>query len=296
MDALTPDWFTEMSPLFPGQGFSLQVQEVLYSGRSDFQDILVFQSKTYGRVLALDGVIQCTERDEFAYQEMMAHLPLTSHPLPENVLIVGGGDGGVLREVVKHPEVKHVTLCEIDKEVTRVAKLHLPWMTTALDHPKVTVVNADGSTFLQEKQHSYDVIITDGSDPIGPAKSLFEENYYELLKQALKPGGVICQQTESPWLFPDFLGNLGAICRRIYPEVRLAVASMPTYPCGEMGYLICSLHTKPLNEPQRVLTELQQQEMGLRFYTPEMHRAVFTLPSFAHKIFYGSNGSEEKPN
>uniref|UniRef100_UPI00358F52E3 uncharacterized protein isoform X1 n=1 Tax=Myxine glutinosa TaxID=7769 RepID=UPI00358F52E3 len=130
----------------------------------------------------------------------------------------------------------------------------------------------------------------------GPAKSLFEENYYELLKQALKPGGVICQQTESPWLFPDFLGNLGAICRRIYPEVRLAVASMPTYPCGEMGYLICSLHTKPLNEPQRVLTELQQQEMGLRFYTPEMHRAVFTLPSFAHKIFYGSNGSEEKPN
>ncbi|XP_045155136.1 spermidine synthase, partial [Echinops telfairi] len=146
---------------------SLQVEQLLHHQRSRYQDILVFRSKTYGNVLVLDGVIQCTERDEFSYQEMIANLPLCSHPNPRKVLIIGGGDGGVLREVVKHPSVEAVVQCEIDEDVIQVSKKFLPGMAVGYSSPKLTLHVGDGFEFMKQNQDAFDVIITDSSDPMG---------------------------------------------------------------------------------------------------------------------------------
>ena len=157
----------------------------------------MFKSKTFGNVLVLDGVIQLTDRDECAYQEMIAHLPLFSHPNPEHVLIIGGGDGGVIREVVKHPGVKSITICEIDMEVINAGKTFFPSVASAWDDKRVKLECGDGAVFLAKAENAgkYDVIITDSSDPVGPAASLFESPFYQAMNMALKDGGKVSFQT-----------------------------------------------------------------------------------------------------
>ncbi|XP_010848487.1 PREDICTED: spermidine synthase, partial [Bison bison bison] len=162
-------------------------------------------SKSYGNVLVLDGVIQCTERDEFSYQEMIANLPLCSHPNPRKVLIIGGGDGGVLREVVKHSSVEAVVQCEIDEDVIQVSKKFLPSMAVGYSSSKLTLHVGDGFEFMKQNQDAFDVIITDSSDPMGPAESLFKESYYQLMKTALKEDGILCCQGECQWLHLDLI-------------------------------------------------------------------------------------------
>lgn len=157
-------------------------------------------SETYGRVLLLDDVIQCTERDEFAYQELISMIPLCAHRNPEKVLIVGGGDGGVAREVVKHPAVKEVYQVEIDGRVVEVSKKFLPFMSSGFESPKINLAIGDGFEFMKNHKEEFDVIITDSSDPVGPAVSLFQESYFELMKKALKPGGIICSQGSNFWI------------------------------------------------------------------------------------------------
>ena len=182
--------------MWPGQALSLKVEQLLHHRRSRYQDILVFRSKTYGNVLVLDGVIQCTERDEFSYQEMIANLPLCSHPNPRKVLIIRGGDGGVLREVVKHPSVESVVQCEINEDGIEVSKKFLPGMAIGYSSSKLTLHVGDGFEFMKQNQDAFDVIITDSSDPMGPAESLFKESYYQLMKTALKEDGILCCQGE----------------------------------------------------------------------------------------------------
>jgi len=185
---------------------TLKVKEIISVEKSKYQDVLVFESANYGNVLVLDGVIQATERDEFAYllvgswcvnsryQEMITHLAMNSHPNPEKVLVIGGGDGGVLREVVKHSCVKEAILCDIDEAVIRLSKKYLPSMAVGFQHPAVKVHIGDGFEFLKNYKNSFDVIITDSSDPEGPAESLFQEPYFKLLSEALRDGGVITTQ------------------------------------------------------------------------------------------------------
>lgn len=153
-------------------------------------------SKTYGNVLVLDGIIQCTERDEFAYQEMLAHLPLFAHPNPKRVLIIGGGDGGILREVLKHSSVEHVTMCEIDDMVIEVSKKYLPGMAEQFGNSKLNLFIGDGFEFLKNHKNEFDVVITDSSDPVGPAESLFGKSYYQLLSESMKDGGILSSQGE----------------------------------------------------------------------------------------------------
>ncbi|VDK20240.1 unnamed protein product [Taenia asiatica] len=199
MNSVMQGWFSEVSPDFPGQAFSLKVNEVLFEGKSEFQDVLIFKSATFGRVLVLDGRIQLTEKDEAFYQEMIAHIPLSVHPNPRRVLIIGGGDGGVSREVVRHQCVKHVDLVEIDGMVLNLSREYLPFTASGLDHPKVSVHVADGFAFLKEhaiKGEKYDVIITDSTDPGGPSTPLFNKEYFQLLSQALTDDGIICNQGE----------------------------------------------------------------------------------------------------
>jgi len=170
----------EKNEQWPGQAASLQVKEVLLHKRTDFQDLLVFESATWGKVLVLDGVIQLTERDECSYQEMMAHLPMFSHEDPKQVLIIGGGDGGVLREVVKHECIESVTMCEIDAGVVEASKQYFPKVSCGFDHPKAKLIIGDGVGFVEAaKDDSFDVIIIDSSDPVGPAEKLFSKEFYE---------------------------------------------------------------------------------------------------------------------
>ncbi|XP_068602910.1 spermidine synthase-like isoform X2 [Brachionichthys hirsutus] len=284
MDFIKDGWFTETCQLWPGQALSLEVEEILCNKKSEYQEITVFRSKTYGTVLVLDGVIQCTERDEFAYQEMIAYLPLLSHPSPKKVLIIGGGDGGVLREVVKCPMVESVTQCEIDEEVINVSKKYLPEMAKGFQSTKLTLKIGDGFEFMKQNQDAFDIIITDSTDPVGPAESLFKESYYQHIKEALRNGGILCSQVDSAWLHLEMIKEMQTYCKTLFPVVEYAYSSIPSYPGGQNGYMLCSKNPETnFKEPRKTLSKEEIENMDLKYYNPEIHRASFILPEFARK-------------
>lgn len=293
MNAVKDGWFSELSSLWPGQCMSLEVEEVLFKEKSKYQDIIVFKSKTYGNVLILDGVIQCTERDEFSYQEMLAHLPMVSHSNPKNVLIIGGGDGGVAREVLKHSCVESVHMCEIDEMVIDVSKKFLPNMACSFDNPKLKLHIMDGFEFMGQHKGEFDIIITDSSDPIGPASSLFQKKYYELMKKALRPGGVVCSQGECMWIHMDLIKGMLEFSDTLYPSVNYAYTTIPTYPCGQIGFVMCSLDADMnFEDPVRSLTKDQVKEFKLKYYNTDIHKASFKLPEFAKSILKDRNSSQ----
>lgn len=284
MDLIFDGWFHERGTLWPGQAMSIEVKEVLYHGRSKFQDVLVFSSTNHGNVLVLDGVIQVTERDEFAYQEMMAHIPLFAHPNPEKVLVIGGGDGGILREIAKHPGVKEIYICEIDEDVIIYSKKYLPTLAEGYQDPRVTVKIMDGAKFMEENQDVFDVIITDSSDPIGPASVLFETPFYNAMHKSLRDGGIVCTQGESVWLHLDIIKPLMDSIRQTYSTVEYAYTTIPTYPSGQIGFIVAGKNRgtckKPLKEPSVEQTNL------LKYYSSEIHEASFVLPAFAKKAIF----------
>ncbi|OJD14136.1 spermidine synthase [Emergomyces pasteurianus Ep9510] len=277
-------WFSEISDMWPGQAMTLKVNQILHHEKSKYQDVLVFESSDHGTVLVLDNVIQCTERDEFSYQEMITHLAMNSHPNPKKVLVIGGGDGGVLREVVKHETVEEAILCDIDEAVIRVSKKYLPGMSVGFQHPNVTVHVADGFKFLADRQNEFDVIITDSSDPEGPAEALFQKPYFELLFNALREGGVVTTQgSENQWLHLSLITDLKRNIREIFPVVEYAYTTIPTYPSGQIGFMVCCKDpTRDVREPVRSWTR-QEEEKLCRYYNKEIHRASFVLPNFARK-------------
>jgi spermidine synthase len=280
-------WYTEKSAFWPGQSFGLEVEKVLFQGKSDFQDLIVFKSKTYGNVLVLDGAIQITERDEFSYQEMISHLPLFAHPNPKKVCVIGGGDGAVLSQILKHKSVEHVDLCEIDELVIIKSKEFFPQFAHVFDDPRVSVVVRDGIKYLKElPEPTYDVIIVDSSDPIGPASVLFERDFYETVHRALREGGIVSSQSESVWLHLDFIRDMVKFTRELYPTVEYAFTTIPTYPCGQIGLLLCSKGDTS-KVPKRSVEEAFEgkHQNSLRYYHSEMHKAAFVLPKFAQAIF-----------
>nr|CCA19405.1 unnamed protein product [Albugo laibachii Nc14] len=279
----TKEWFTETEALWPGQRFALQMEKVLYRGKSDFQDILVFESSTYGNVLVLDGIIQATERDEFAYQEMISHLPLFAHAEPKNVLIVGGGDGGVLREVVKHDCVERIVMCEIDPKVCEVSKQFFATsLAVAFDDRRLHLIHADAAKYLKdESSEKFDVIIVDSSDPVGPAQVLFQTKFYQDMRDALSTDGIICTQGECLWLHLDLIKTVMSECNAIFPTVQYAYTTIPTYPSGQIGFVICANEKTDLRKPKRGPTP--DMEKSLRYYSPSMHHGAFILPAFAER-------------
>jgi spermidine synthase len=249
------------------------------------QDVCVFESESiFKRVLTLDGVIQLTQHDEFSYQEMITHLPLCGvSSAPERVLIVGGGDGGVLREVAKHESVKHIDMVEIDAMVPEVSKQFFPEMAVAFGDARLNLVIDDGLKWLEAcEEATYDAIIVDSSDPVGPAEVLFEERFFRLMFRALKPGGALCTQAESLWLHMPIIESLARTCSAIFEEgsVHYAYTTIPTYPSGQIGFMICCKQggkgAHDMREPQReVPAEL------CKYYHAAIHRAAFVLPHFA---------------
>merc|ERR1712093_464091 len=248
-------WFREISDMWPGQAMTLKVK----------------------------NVIQCTERDEFAYQEMITHLAMNSHPNPKKVLVIGGGDGGVLREVIKHDCVEEAILCDIDEAVIRLSKKYLPGMAISYQHPKVKVHVGDGFKFLDDYKNEFDVIITDSSDPEGPAESLFQKPYFELLFGALKEGGVITTQAENQWLHLAMITKLKKDCKEVFPNVEYAYTTIPTYPSGQIGFMVCCKDpNRDVKNPLRVWSPEEEDKL-CRYYNKEIHKASFILPTFARK-------------
>lgn len=288
-------WFREINDVgFPGQAFTLRVEKILYHVHSEFQDILVFKSTTYGNVLVLDGIIQCTERDEFAYQEMITHIPLYLHKNPKKVLVIGGGDGGVIRELLKHEQLTEITLVEIDETVINLARKYLPEMSKGLDDPRVDIKLCDGFKFLQDlsndtKDDKYDVIITDSSDPEGPAEAFFQETYFKLLQNALKDDDsiVIAQASENVWLNIKYLQNLINTAKRVFPNTKYCYTMVPSYTSGQLGLIICSPNkTLDLTSPSRLPTP--QEQSNLKYYNAAIHRGSFVLPNWAENIINDS--------
>ena len=274
-------WFSETCPMWPGMALSLEIEKTLYDEKSPFQHIQVFETRHHGKMLALDGIIQLTQSDEFSYQEMLAHIPLFAHPKPETVLVIGGGDGGILREVGRHACVTTMDFCEIDEMVITVSKQFLPDLACGFDDPRVNVFIGDGAAFVRGKTGVYDVIIVDSSDPIGPGEVLFKKPFYESLKNALKPGGIIATQGESIFLHKDCVTRLAKITRELFDRQAYACIMVPTYPGGNIGICLGSLGPEPTRPAREMPAELQGR---LKYYTPGIHEAAFILPHFAQAM------------
>ncbi|KAF0932035.1 hypothetical protein E2562_007840 [Oryza meyeriana var. granulata] len=289
------------NPMWPGEAHSLKVENILYQGKSLYQEILVFESSTYGNVLVLDGIVQLTEKDECAYQEMVTHLPLCSIPSPKSVLVVGGGDGGVLREIARHASVETIDICEIDQLVIDVCKDFFPQLSVGFKDPHVRLHVGDAVDFLRNApEGKYDAIIVDSSDPIGPAQELVEKPFFHTIARALKPGGVLCNQAESMWLHTHLIQDMLSICREIFKgAVHYAWTSVPTYPSGVIGFLLCAKEGPAVNflSPVNPIEKLEgAMEAGreIRFYNSEVHRAAFVLPTFVRRELESHNTCTEK--
>ncbi|XP_077212606.1 spermine synthase-like isoform X6 [Tasmannia lanceolata] len=298
-------WPGKVSTPCKGEAHSLKVEKILYKGKSEYQEILVFESSTYGKVLVLDGIIQLTEKDECAYQEMIAHLPLCSIPSPKTVnftdfqhhrfllpevLVIGGGDGGVLREISRHSSVELIDICEIDKLVIDVCKQFFPDLSVGFEDHRVRLHVGDAAEFLQKAPEGmYDAIIVDSSDPVGPAQELVEKPFFETTARALRPGGVLCNQAESMWLHTHLIQDMLSICRETFKgSIHYAWTSVPTYPSGVIGFLLCSTEGPPVDflnpiNPIEKLDGAHKLKRELRFYNSEIHVAAFALPSFARR-------------
>ncbi|QCE15611.1 spermine synthase [Vigna unguiculata] len=283
--SVKPDYFN--NPMWPGEAHSIKVEKILYREKSDYQEVLVFESSTYGKVLVLDGIVQLTEKDECAYQEMIAHLPLCSIPSPKTVLVVGGGDGGVLREVSRHSSVEHIDICEIDQMVIDVSRKFFPDLAVGFEDSRVHLHVGDAVEFLKSAPEGrYDAIIVDSSDPVGPAQELVEKPFFDTIARALRPGGVLCNMAESMWLHTHLIQDMISICRETFKgSVHYAWASVPTYPSGVIGFLLCATEGPPVDfvnpiNPIEKLEGANEHKRELRFYNSEMHSAAFALPGF----------------
>lgn len=281
-------WFRELSDFWQGQCISLQIDRVIYSGHTGLQHILVFESARYGIVMALDGAIQLTTLDESAYQEVMAHTPmhLCKTGSVKRALVIGGGDGGVLRELGKYPEIEEIHICEIDGEVINTCKRFIPQTAVGFEDSRVHVHIEDGFLFLErmiKEGITFDVIVSDLSDPIGPAESVFNESFLELLYKTLEPRhGVAALQAESYWLHGDLTRRLFKEARSYFPQVGYASISIPTYPCGQIGCLIMCVNESA--NPSVIVRDDGIDQAKLQYYTRDLHSALFVLPKMMQHI------------
>jgi len=275
---MAQDWFLEKHS--PHAGLSLAVAARLHDQHSDFQHIEVLECPEYGRVLLLDGCVMLTDRDEFVYHEMIAHPALLLHPNPRRVLIVGGGDGGSVREAVRHDTVESVELVEIDEAVISTAREYFPDLSAKLDDPRVSIHCEDGFAYLEGHEDRYDVILVDSIDPVGEAAKLFTSAFYEKVRASLRAGGIAVFQTESPFYNADVLAQVQEKLRNLFGHVAPYLAHIPTYPSGLWSFTFVSDAIDPHGAPL-------QREPGflgeLRYLTPEVLRAAFALPNYVRE-------------
>lgn len=280
-------WFHEANSQWPGIALTLEVEAVLEDFHSDYQHVQVFKSTTFGVVLILDDVIQYTEKDECSYQESIAHTPLFSHPNPQTVFVVGAGDGGVLREIEKHASVTEIVICEIDDKVIEMGKKYFDMEKVWAD-PRVTLHRGDAAKFVEraENKEKFDVVISDTSDPIGPAAALFEMPFYTSLHAAMKPGGLLSTQAESMWVHQDIIAKLVKGTSAIFEHVAYSTCQIPTYPCGQIGVLqlMKKYEDKATSVEEFKSSRPVPENMALKYYSQEMHASRYVLPRFIKEI------------
>ena len=272
------DWIRE--PLHPAWAQSLRVDRLLYDSETEHQRIRVFENETFGRVLTLDDVVQTTEADNHIYHEMMAHVPILAHGAAAEVLVIGGGDGGMAREVLKHP-VARVTMVEIDAGVVEFSKEYLPALSDgAFDDPRLDLVIDDGAAYVSGTDRRFDVIIVDSTDPVGPGEVLFSETFYGRAKRCLGDGGIIVTQNGVPFLQGAELTGTMRAFRALFADATCYMATIPTYAGGPMAFGWGTDGEARWTERPTLEARFRKARLETRYYTPEVHKAAFALPQY----------------
>lgn len=272
-------WLTELHE--GGAGLTLKIKQVLYSEHSDFQRVDVVDTEVYGKALVLYGSIMMTERDHFIYSEMIAHVPLLAHPNPKNALVIGGGDGGTLTQMVKHPSLERADMVEIDPKVVEVCREYFPELAAGYNDPRATAVFEDGAKYVAETDIKYDVIMADTSDPVGPAEVLFQREFYQNIHDCLSDDGIFVAQSESPFYHLDSVPQIYRNLRAVFPFVRMYTATVPTYPSGIWSFAFCSKQHNPFEHFDSARAAAIP---GLRYYNADIHSAAFALPNYMKEL------------
>ncbi len=268
--------FLEKDPYAPIQ-YSYEVTKILYSRRSKFQDILVFENPFFGRILVLDGVVQITERDEFFYHEMLVHIVMSSHPGPKRVIVIGGGDGGAVREVLKHRTVEKVYFVEIDEEVINVSKKFFPSVSSGISDSRVEIKCMDGAEFVKMKRSDVDVVIVDSTDIVGFAKSLFTKKFFRTIKDCMTENGMFVTLSESLHFHKDIVTEVQETMRSVFPVVDLYTAPIATYAGNWWSFSVGSLRLSP--------REVRcKNRFKTKYYSDEIHRSSFLPKDMYEKL------------
>lgn len=268
-------WVTEEHRGITAHRF--RVAQTLFSGRSPYQQIDIVQTTGHGRMLLNDGMIMLSEKDEFIYHEMIAHVPVFAHPNPQKVLIIGGGDGGTAREILKHADIDQVVMVEIDEMVVSACRDHLPSVSCALDDPRLELIIADGVAYAADAAEMFDIVIIDSTDPVGPAAPLFDRAFYGNISKILGPGGIMIAQAESPYYDLDIQRGMLANQRPFFNKLHLYLFSTLVYPGGTWSFTFASHGPCPIND--FMTDRVRDSGIRFRYYTPGVHPAAFMLPA-----------------
>ena len=275
-------WFTEQHT--PEVNFSIKVNRQLFTAQSDYQRIDVFDSKEFGRFLTLDGYMMLTEKDEFIYHEMIVHVPMAVHPNAKRILVIGAGDGGVIRELTRYESVEHIDMVEIDELVVEVCKKYLPLTACSLDDPRVHITYQDGLKYIRSKENEYDLIIVDSTDPFGPGEGLFTKEFYGNCYKALKEDGIIVNQHESPFYHEDALAMQRAHKRIVesFAISKVYQAHIPTYPSGHWLFGFSSKKYHPIRD----FNAAKWNTLGMqtKYYNTRLHEGAFALPNYVEEL------------
>ena len=257
----------------PGSGIFFRAKRRLLSERTPFQKMEIYETDSHGRVLLLDGLVQTTEKDEFFYHEMLVHPAMMAHPRPRDILIIGGGDGGALREVLRY-RVRSAVLVEIDARVIEVCRKHFPGLSVSFGDRRAKIVVEDGNRFIRQTDRRFDVILVDSSDPVGPSTVLHQRRFYVALKRCLRPGGIIVSQAGAPLFHLEHLRKKRVFLKRLFTFALYYIGPAPTYPGGLWCYAYLSDRVDPIKRLRKNVPR------KLRYYNTDLHRAAFALPEF----------------
>lgn len=271
-------WFEEQLEVNEGRIVKIKYHQRLDSVKSPFQVIDVYDTLPFGKMLTHDNVIMVTEFDESHYHEMIVHVSMNVYPEPKRVLVIGGGDGGTLREILRYPSIETAHLCEIDGAVIDTCKKHFPHLSSSFNDSRTGIFLEDGAEFIKKHPNFYHIIIVDSSDPIGPAEVLFREEFYRNLANALTDDGIVISQSESFQYHRDTITRLVKFNKNIFPIYRYYYTMVPTYPSGVIGFSFCSKKYDPLKD-YHPKTCIGQEE--LKYYNKDIHFASFVLPQAA---------------
>lgn len=275
-------WFTEKHT--ENVKLSIQVDRQLYSSQSEFQRIDIFSSKEFGRFLTLDGYMMLTQKDEFIYHEMMVHVPMAVHPKVRKALVIGGGDGGTARELIRYPAIEQIDVVEIDEEVVSACRQYLPQTACGFDDERIHLFYEDGLKYVRRYEDTYDLILVDSTDPFGPGEGLFTKEFYGNCYKALKAEGIMVNQHESPFYPNDAVAMQRAHKRIVesFPISKVYQAHIPTYPSGHWLFGFASKRYHPLTDQDAARWKV----LGLRtrYYNEQLHRGAFALPNYVEEM------------